>query len=128
MRVFGPLAALALLPVLGGCIVISSEKGETISVSAPDHTQPASADLEPLSRISFDGSKMTVVVGSNGCTQISNFEVRITEGDKAEIALARTKPDLCRAIVPEGVSLSWTYEELGLKKGQPVIVKNPLVV
>ena len=128
MRRLGPISALALLPVLGGCIVISSEKGETISVSAPDHTQAVAADLEPLSRISFDGSKMTLVVGSNGCTQISDFEVRITEGDKADIAVARIKPDLCRAIVPDGVTLNWTYEELGLKKGQPVIVKNPLVV
>ena len=127
MRIVSMAAAAALMPLLAGCIVISSDKGETVSVMSTDHGTDHGQALEPLSRINFDGQKMTVVVGSNGCTQTSSFEVHIQDTTPTEISLVRSTPDLCRAIVAEGVSLSWTYEELGLKAGQAVKILNPLV-
>jgi len=126
MRAFSALAAVALLPLLGGCIIVSSERGETVSIVSSDPEGLKGKNLETLSHVRFDGQAMSVVVGSNGCTKVSDFEVHIVENEQVEISLVRSTPDLCRAIVPEGVSLSWTYEELGLKKGQSVKLLNPL--
>ena len=76
--------------------------------------------------VDFDGQRLNVVVGSNGCTEASSFEVKIKDGDPAELSLTRRTPDLCRAIVREGVTVSWTYAELGLESGAAVRVLNPI--
>mgnify|MGYP007112416396 FL=1 len=66
------------------------------------------------------------MVGSNGCTEASSFEVRIKDADPAELTLVRRSPDMCKALVPEGKTVSWAYDELGLERGQPVRVLNPI--
>ena len=126
MRLLKPAASLALLPLLGGCIIYSAEHAKTVSVSATESVQNKGAPLEAVSRVNLDGKKLTVVVGSNGCTQMSHFEVHVKEAETTEVSLVRREPDLCRAIVPEGVTLSWTYEELGLQAGKAVKILNPL--
>ena len=112
------VAAVALLPLLGGCVIYSNEGGEKVSI--------VTAPLEAVRKVDFDGQRLNVVVGSNGCTEASSFEVRIKDGDPAELTLARRAPDLCKALVPEGKSVIWTYDELGLERGQPVRVLNPI--
>lgn len=128
MRPMAALASLVLLPLLGGCVIYSNEGGERITVTGGESLSAASTKLEPLSQVAMDGRQLTVRAGSNGCTQVSSFEVQIVDGDPAQISLVRREPDLCRAIVAEGVSLSWTYEELGLKPGQVAQVLNPLTL
>jgi len=119
------VAAVALLPLLGGCVIYSNEGGEKISIVADQGTTRAEA-LEAVRKVDFDGQRLNVVVGSNGCTETSSFEVKIKDGDPAELTLTRRTPDLCKALVPEGVTVSWTYAELGLERGQPVRVLNPI--
>ena len=119
------VAAVALLPLLGGCVIYSNEGGEKISIVADQGTTRVEA-LEAVRKVDFDGQRLNVVVGSNGCTEASSFEVRIKDGDPAELTLTRRSPDLCKALVPEGKTVSWTYEELGLERGQPVRVLNPI--
>ncbi|QBQ47359.1 hypothetical protein [Brevundimonas naejangsanensis] len=119
------LAAAALLPLLGGCVIYSNEGGEKISIVADQGTTRVEA-LEAVRKVDFDGQRLNVVVGSNGCTETSSFEVKIKDGEPAELTLTRRTPDLCKALVPEGVTVSWTYAELGLEPGQPVRVLNPI--
>ena len=125
MRLAAVAAAAALLPLLGGCVIYSNEGGEKISIVADQGTTRAEA-LEAVRKVDFDGQRLNVVVGSNGCTETSSFEVKIKDGDPAELTLTRRTPDLCKALVPEGVTVSWTYAELGLERGQPVRVLNPI--
>ena len=125
MRLAVVLAAAALLSLLGGCVIYSNEGGEKISIVADQGTTRAEA-LEAVRKVDFDGQRLNVVVGSNGCTETSSFEVKIKDGDPAELTLTRRTPDLCKALVPEGVTVSWTYAELGLERGQPVRVLNPI--
>lgn len=125
MRLAVVVAAAALLPLLGGCVIYSNEGGEKISIVADQGTTRAEA-LEAVRKVDFDGQQLNVVVGSNGCTETSSFEVKIKDGDPAELTLTRRTPDLCKALVPEGVTVSWTYVELGLEPGQPVRVLNPI--
>ncbi|MFC5388220.1 hypothetical protein U0030_12190 [Brevundimonas bullata] len=125
MRLFPALAAVALLPLLGGCVIYSNEGGEKVSVMS-DRVAVETETLEAVRKVDFDGQRLNVVVGSNGCTEASSFEVKIKDGDPAELSLTRRTPDLCRAIVREGVTVSWTYAELGLTPGAAVRVLNPI--
>ena len=125
MRLAVVLAAAALLSLLGGCVIYSNEGGEKISIVADQGTTRAEA-LEAVRKVDFDGQRLNVVVGSNGCTETSSFEVKIKDGEPAELTLTRRTPDLCKALVPEGVTVSWTYAELGLERGEPVRVLNPI--
>ncbi|MBD3833639.1 hypothetical protein [Brevundimonas bullata] len=125
MRLLPALAAAALLPLLGGCVIYSNEGGEKVSVMS-DRVAVETETLEAVRKVDFDGQRLNVVVGSNGCTEASSFEVKIKDGDPAELSLTRRTPDLCRAIVREGVTVSWTYAELGLKSGAAVRVLNPI--
>ena len=126
MRLLPALAAVALLPLLGGCVIYSNEGGEKVSVNVSDQIAAKTEALEAVRKVDFDGQRLNVVVGSNGCTEASSFEVKIKDGDPAELSLTRRTPDLCKAIVREGVTVSWTYAELGLESGAAVRVMNPI--
>ena len=125
MRLLPALAAAALLPLLGGCVIYSNEGGEKVSVMSA-RVAVETETLEAVRKVDFDGQRLNVVVGSNGCTEASSFEIKIKDGDPAELSLTRRTPDLCRAIVREGVTVSWTYAELGLTPGAAVRVLNPI--
>jgi len=121
------VAAVALLPLLGGCVIYSSDGGERkVNINPANQVVTQPEVLEAVRKVDFDGQRMNVVVGSNGCTEASSFEVKIKDGDPAELSLTRRAPDLCKALVREGVVVSWTYAELGLEPGQPVRVLNPI--
>ena len=126
MRLLPALAAVALLPLLGGCVIYSNEGGEKVSVNVSDQIAAKTEALEAVRKVDFDGQRLNVVVGSNGCTEASSFEVKIKDGDPAELSLTRRTPDLCKALVREGVTVSWTYAELGLESGAAVRVLNPI--
>jgi len=126
MRLLPALAAAALLPLLGGCVIYSNEGGEKVSVNVSDQIAAKTEALEAVRKVDFDGQRLNVVVGSNGCTEASSFEVKIKDGDPAELSLTRRTPDLCKAIVREGITVSWTYAELGLESGAAVRVLNPI--
>lgn len=119
------VAAVALLPLLGGCVIYSNDGGER-KVNINNQAVAQTEVLEAVRKVDFDGQRLTVVVGSNGCTEASSFEVKIKDTDPAELSLIRRAPDLCKAIVREGVAVSWTYAELGLNTGQHVRVLNPV--
>ena len=121
------VAAFALLPLLGGCVIYSSEGGERkVNINAANQVAVQTEVLEAVRKIDFDGQRLSVVVGSNGCTEASSFEVKIKDADPTELSLIRRAPDLCKAIVREGVTVSWTYAELGLESGAAVRVLNPI--
>jgi hypothetical protein len=119
------VAAVALLPLLGGCVIYSNDGGER-KVNINNQAVVQAEVLEAVRKVDFDGQRLTVVVGSNGCTEASSFEVKIKDTDPAELSLIRRAPDLCKALVREGVAVSWTYAELGLTTGQHVRVLNPV--
>jgi hypothetical protein len=126
-RAVAAAAAVALLPLLGGCVIYSNEGGEKVTVRVSDQVAAVPAEpLEAVRKVDFDGQKLSVVVGSNGCTEAASFEVKILDGDPAELTLTRRAPDLCKALVREGVVVSWTYAELGLETGDAVRVMNPI--
>ena len=119
---------LALLPLLGGCVIYSNEGGEKVTVRMNDAAAAASAPAEAVRSVEFDGRGLNVVVDSNGCTEASSFEVRISDTAPQDMMLVRLAPDLCKALVPEGRVVNWTYQELGIEAGDVVRIVNPLKV
>ena len=120
------LAALSA-PLLSGCVVYANDGGEDVTVRmGSETTTVAEVGAETLRAARFDNGALIARVDSNGCTTASDFAVTIAEGDPTDVTLTRQSPDLCKALVPEGVELRWTYEDLGLETGDVVRVTNPV--
>jgi hypothetical protein len=120
-------AAAACLPLLTGCVIYADDSGETVMVRMDANSSiTAEAAPETLRSVRFADGALVARVDSNGCTTAADFAVSVAEGDPVDLTLSRTRPDLCKAIVPEGVELRWTYEDLGLTSGQVVRIANPL--
>lgn len=124
----GLLLTAMVAPVLTGCLIYDGTSGKNVVVQVGSKTGADAPALETLSAARFENGSLVVRVGSNGCTSVSDFAVSVTGGDPTEISIKREKPDLCRAIVPEGVELRWTYAELGLTAGVAARIMNPVVL
>ena len=110
-------------PLLSACVIYDSSAGENVSVNVSRNDAPPA---EAIREARFADGALVVRVDSNGCTQASDFEVLVSDGSPVEITLRRTKPDLCKALAPDGVELRWSYADLGLEPGTPARIMNPL--
>ena len=119
----GLTVAVVAAPLLAACVVYDSTGGENVTVQVNDR---AAAPAEAIRTAYVHDGALVVRVDSNGCTQASDFEVAVADNTPAEITLRRTKADLCKALVPDGVELRWTYGDLGLEPGAPARILNPL--
>ena len=118
------LAAGALAaPLLAGCVIYDHTSGENVSVNVTRKDTPVG---EPIREARFADGGLVVRVDSNGCTQASDFEISVADNSPTELTLTRTKEDLCRALIAEGVELRWSYADLGIDPGTPVRILNPL--
>ncbi len=86
------------------------------------------AMVEPLRGVQTGGGSVTLRVNSNGCTDKRSFvfDARPTTAG-VRLTVLRVRPDFCRALLRNGVALTWTYNELGAPAGVPIIVSNPIV-
>ncbi len=125
MRVLVKSLAAAVLaaPLLSACVIYDSTAGENVSVNVTRNDAPPA---EAIREARFADGALVVRVDSNGCTQASDFEVAVADNNPVEITLRRTSQDLCKALVPNGVELRWTYADLGLDAGTPARILNPL--
>ena len=124
----GLLLTAMVAPALTACVIYDGTSGKNVVVQVGSKTGADAPALESLSAARFENGSLVVRVGSNGCTSVSDFAVSVTGGDPTEISIKREKPDLCRAIVAEGVELRWTYAELGLTAGVAARIINPVVL
>jgi hypothetical protein len=122
----GLALSAAVTPLLAACVIYDSEAGETVVVRVGGASEAVSLGSETLRAVRFEGGALVVRADSNGCTAAADFAVAISEGDVTDITLTRQSPDLCKALVPDGVELRWTYAELGLEAGDAVRVTNPV--
>ena len=116
---------LVAAPLLSGCVIYSNTGGERETVVNGLNTL-AQEPLEAVRSARVENDRLIVRVGSNGCTEATHFSFDLTEQDGfTEIAVRRTTPDLCKALVPEGVELSWSYDLLDLQSGTRLVLVNP---
>jgi hypothetical protein len=89
--------------------------------------------LMPVYGVSTDGRGVTVELQPAGCNTVkSDFTVAISKAvDRPTILFTRRIASsslvACKA-QPRTVALTWSYDDLGLKPGQPFSLANPLVM
>ena len=59
---------------------------------------------------------------------MEDFAVHIDVADDGAVGLGveREDPDLCKALVPDGVELSWSLQDLDVTASGPFRLLNPL--
>lgn len=120
------IAAALAAPLLSGCVIYADDSARKDVIVSWSDGQGAPA-LETVRTARIADGRLTVRVESNGCTDASHFAVDLTPaGDGwTDISLRRTAQDLCKALVPDGVEVSWSLTELGLEPGAQARIVNP---
>lgn len=118
------LAAALIAPMLSGCVIYANDEGKTDVVRLSDAAAPS---LEAVGQPRAENGRLIVRVGSNGCTSLDSFEVQLTEAADGytDVVLNRQSPDLCKALVPDGVELVWGFGTLGLPADARLRLLNP---
>lgn len=103
------------------------------AAAAAAHPAGGVPQLMPVYGVSTDGRGVTVELQPAGCNTLkSDFTVAISRAvDRPTILFTRRSASsslaACKA-PPRTVALTWSYEDLGLKPGQPFSLANPLVM
>ncbi len=123
MKHSGHVVSLLALASLGGCIIIADGDERNIRVSANDHDRSGTVFG---AEILLDSVRFRVT--SNGCTDKSDFAVSVDPdgNDEYELMLDRVAPDNCRALLPEGTVIEYSFSELGLPEGAAITIANPV--
>lgn len=122
---FAPLAAVVLLGLSTSACVIIDADDVRHDVSA---TRSGADGLEPLQAVRVDRDDLVVRVSSNGCTRSDDFAVESQRRDGVTaFTFVRKRPDMCRALIAEGVELRYPLETFGVARGDRIRLRNPLI-
>ena len=112
--------AITLTALAAGLSACATQAPATVSTAG----MPGA--LEPVRAAAFTQDQAVFWVTSNGCTEKEDLLPIVSlQGGKAVITLRRIDEDTCRKPQDEGVELKWSFDELGLPAGSPVVVNNP---
>ena len=120
---FASLAAvIGLALTTSACVIIDADDHKDVSVSV------TKSDFEPILGATVDKNDLVVRVSSNGCTAVGDFAVETERRDGvATFTFTRKRPDLCRALVAEGVDMRFYLDAYGVDRGSKIRVRNPLL-
>lgn len=84
-------------------------------------------ELEPLLAVSLGRYEVTIRIESRGCADRANMVFRVDRQDgRAVVAFARRRLETCKG--PKGwAEMTFSYDELGLKRGERVVIANPVL-
>ncbi|MCK5908916.1 MAG: hypothetical protein KAG62_03105 [Caulobacter sp.] len=120
-----PLAAVIALGLsTSACVIIDADEGHhDVTV-----TRGVSDGLEPLQAVRVERDDLVIRVSSNGCTRSDDFSVESQRRDGlTAFTFTRKRPDMCRALIADGVELRYPLETFGVERGGRIRVRNPLV-
>ena len=111
--------ALAATISLSACVYIDADDASSFHVE----TQFGLPDLRA---VDIGEDAVTIRIDSNGCTNKETIAASVDQDgrNEYEIAFDRVKEDNCRAYFPNGIELTWTYDELDIPEGAYVRVLN----
>lgn len=120
------IASLAAVVAVGlsasACVIIDADEGHR------DVSVTKGYPLEPLYAARVDEDDLVVRVSSNGCTKPEDFAVESSRRDDlTAFTFTRKRPDMCRALLAEGVELRFPLDAYGVDRGGKIRVRNPLV-
>ena len=108
-----------------GCVIVDGEVVRDWDDYERDHFDGGYGSVKGAA---VQNGVVDVTVSSNGCTNKDFIDVDVKRRGELEFALGfeRIRDDHCRALKPEGVTLSYTFEELGLPANARVRILNPI--
>ena len=121
MRSIAGLAATALAcGMLAGCIVVDADVRESHWDWDDDFGLVLGAE------VSARGPEVMIVAHSNGCTNKEDFApvVRDRGDDRFDVGFRRINQDNCKALMPDGRRMSWSFAELGIPRQSRVVLMN----
>jgi len=83
-------------------------------------------EIETIKALRVDQNGITLTVDTGGCTEKKHFRVRKLGLNPTEISLIRIKPDNCKSFSPESIDIKFTYEELGITRGEQFEIEGLL--
>lgn len=91
---------------------------------------PLSASAaEALLGYTYTTTGVTIQVNSGGCTSKEDFKVETIIGPNYyDVTFNRTQPDFCEAFFVTGVTIDFTWAEMGLRDGDQFQITNPMQV
>lgn len=121
------LTGAVLPPLLSACVVHVSDDGSRV-LERGARVSIQAVQLEPVRSARITDGRLYVRVDSNGCTDTEDFAVHVDVADDGAVGLGveREDPDLCKALVPDGVELSWSLQDLDVTAPGPFRLLNPL--
>jgi hypothetical protein len=121
MKKFAVLAACGIANVMAaGCIVVDADVRDHGWDWDGDFGYVLGAEVNPR------GPEVMITAHSNGCTNKEDFDfvVRDRGDDRFDVGFKRINEDNCRAVMPEGKRMTWSFAELGLPGNSRVFVMN----
>ncbi|HYX33881.1 MAG: hypothetical protein M3Q07_08230 [Pseudobdellovibrionaceae bacterium] len=97
-----------------------------LSMTTMASAHPEAIRQEALLGLRVGSKGITYYVYSGGCTVKNDFQVYTLESYPPQLQLTRLKADNCKVLVPDGEEIFFTWDEVGLQKGMPFKVLNPL--
>lgn len=115
------LAALGSALFLGGCVIVDAD--EHVRADWDGHRS-----YGELMGADVANGVVTARVTSNGCTtkEFIGTDVDKTGDNRFTVGFFREREDYCKAYLPDGVALSWTFEELGIPQDAAVRIRNDI--
>ncbi|MDG1332296.1 MAG: hypothetical protein P8P74_08190 [Crocinitomicaceae bacterium] len=121
-------------PIFDGVIVFAKTNHILIRSERTDSNAANFEDAIPVPKIirlkgiSLKDNKLTLRVPSNGCTSKEDIKVDVNKGITGlppfHVTVYRIHPDFCKMYIPQGVEITYTFEELGLQAGDWFSVQN----
>lgn len=121
---------MAKLPAMDRRIFLAGAFALSGCATLPPSTAAPSfgpfAELEPIFAARTGPEGISIRVASNGCTTRDDFAVhRQRQGGLVGLAFGRKRLDTCTAVPESTAVLAFSWSELGLSPGTPVVVLNP---
>lgn len=105
-----------------GAALLAAGCATTPRLTASDETWP---ELEPVG-VTAGREGLMVRVASKGCAAKADFVFRVDRArGRAVVAFARRRLELCPLGEAGTTDLLFSYAELGLRRGERVVVANP---
>lgn len=85
------------------------------------------AELEPLYGVVSGRDGLTITVASSGCTKKDDFAFYLERrATGPTLSFGRKRLDPCRSFAAAKADLLFGWNELGLERGRPVFLMNPV--
>jgi len=108
--------------MLSGCVIVDADVRESHWGAHGDFGYLYGAEVSGRDR------EITIIARSTGCTEKGDFDfvVRDRGDDAFDIGFRRERQDNCKALIPEGRRMTWSFAELGIPREARVMILNPV--